>query len=204
MPAESPQTPSRSLGKPPGGFPAVFLDRDGTLNAAVVRDGQPYPPDSVSEFVLLPGVAEGCARLKAAGYVLVVATNQPDVGRGTQTQAAVEAIHAKLCELLPIDRVEVSYDSGREDPPSPFRKPAPGMLRRAAKELGIDLTRSWMVGDRWRDIDCGKNAGCRTVFIDGGYAEELRSPPDFTARSIADAVNIILAQNQTPDSVTAR
>jgi D-glycero-D-manno-heptose 1,7-bisphosphate phosphatase len=183
--------------------PAVFLDRDGTLNAAVVRAGNPYPPASVNEFVLLPGVTEGCARLKAAGYVLVVATNQPDVGRGMQSQAAVEAIHAMLVELLPIDRVEVSYDSGREDPPSPFRKPAPGMLWRAAKELGIDLTRSWMVGDRWRDIDCGKNAGCRTVFIDGGYAEKLQSPPDFTVRSFADAATIILAQCKTPDSVTA-
>jgi len=183
--------------------PAVFLDRDGTLNAAVVRDGQPFPPGSVDEFVLLPGVAEGCARLKAAGYVLVVATNQPDVGRGTQTQAAVDAIHAKLVELLPIDRVEVSYDSGREDPPSRFRKPAPGMLLRAAAELDLDLTRSWMVGDRWRDVDCGKSAGCRTVFIDGGYSGGLRNQPDFTARSFADAVNIILAQRKTPDSVTA-
>jgi D-glycero-D-manno-heptose 1,7-bisphosphate phosphatase len=182
--------------------PAVFLDRDGTLNAAVVRDGKPYPPASVSEFVLLPGVTDGCARLKAAGYVLVVATNQPDVGRGTQTRAAVEAIHARLRELLPIDRVEVSYDSGRENPPSPFRKPAPGLLLKAAKDLGLDLTRSWMVGDRWRDVDCGKSAGCRTVFIDGGYAEKLQSLADFTVNSFADAVNIILAQRQTPDSVT--
>jgi D-glycero-D-manno-heptose 1,7-bisphosphate phosphatase len=203
VPAESPKTPTRSLGKPPGGFPAVFLDRDGTLNAAVVRDGQPFPPGSVDEFVLLPGVAEGCARLKSAGYRLIVATNQPDVGRGTQTQAAVEGIHAKLVELLPVDRVEVSYDSGRENPPSPFRKPAPGMLLRAAKELGLDLTHSWMVGDRWRDVDCGKNAGCQTVFIDGGCAEKLQSPPDFIVQSFADAVNAILAQCKTPDSATA-
>ena len=173
--------------------PAVFLDRDGTLNAAVVRAGKPYPPATVAEFALLPGVAEGCARLKSAGYVLVVATNQPDVGRGTQTRAAVEAIHARMCELLPIDRVEVSYDTGRENPPSAFRKPAPGLLLRAVRELGLDPARSWMVGDRWRDVDCGKNAGCRTVFIDCGYAEELRAPPDFTVCSFADAVDIILA-----------
>jgi D-glycero-D-manno-heptose 1,7-bisphosphate phosphatase len=173
--------------------PAVFLDRDGTLNAAVVRDGKPYPPASVNEFALLPGVAEGCARLKAAGYFLIVATNQPDVGRGTQTRAAVEAIHAKLHELLPVDRIDVSYDSGRDDPPSRFRKPAPGMLLRAAEELGLDLPRSWMVGDRWRDIDCGKNAGCRTVFVDGGYTELLRAQPDFTALCFAEAVDIILA-----------
>jgi D-glycero-D-manno-heptose 1,7-bisphosphate phosphatase len=133
--------------------------------------------------------------------MLVVVTNQPDVGRGTQTRAAVEAIHAKLRALLPVDRVEVSYDSGREDPPAAFRKPAPGMLLRAAQELGLDLTLSWMVGDRWRDIDCGKNAGCRAVFIDGGYAEKLRSPPDFTVRSFTDAVDIILAHPGIPTSV---
>jgi D-glycero-D-manno-heptose 1,7-bisphosphate phosphatase len=89
--------------------------------------------------------------------------------------------------------VEVSYDPGGESPPSVFRKPAAGLLLRAARELGLDLARSWMVGDRWRDVDCGKNAGCRTVFIDCGYAEELRAPPDFMVRSFAEAVDIILA-----------
>jgi D-glycero-D-manno-heptose 1,7-bisphosphate phosphatase len=170
----------------------VFLDRDGTLNAAVVRDGKPYPPATVGELALLPGVVEGCARLKAAGYTLVVATNQPDVGRGTQSRAVVEAIHARLGALLPLDRVEVSYDPGGEDPPSPFRKPAPGMLLRAARELGLDLARSWMVGDRWRDVDCGRNAGCRTVFIDRGYHETLHLPPDHTAPDFTAAVDIIL------------
>lgn len=171
--------------------PAVFLDRDGTLNAAAVRAGKPYPPATVEEFTLLPGVAEGCARLKAAGYVLVVATNQPDVGRGTLSQTAVEAIHARMCQLLPIDRVEVSYDHGGENPPSVFRKPAPGLLLRAARELGLDLARSWMVGDRWRDVECGKNAGCHTVFIDCGYAEDLRTQPDFIVRSFSEAVSAI-------------
>jgi len=181
--------------------PAVFLDRDGTLNASFFRDGTPCPPPSVDDFSLLPGVAEGCARLKAAGYVLVVATNQPDVGRGTQTRPAVEAIHARLCELIPVDRVEVSFDSGREAPPSLFRKPAPGMLLRAAQELGLDLARSWMVGDRWRDVDCGKNAGCRTVFIDGGHGQILRTQPDFIVASFSNAVDIILA-NSGPTSPT--
>lgn len=171
-------------------LPAVFLDRDGTLNAAVIRDGRPFPPASVDELALLPGVVEGCRRLKSAGYALVVATNQPDVDRGTQDRRVVEAIHAHLCELLPIDRIEVSYDAG--DSPSPFRKPAPGMLRRAARELGLDLTRSWMIGDRWRDVDCGRNAGCRTVFIDRGYREQLRARPDYIVCSFAAAVDVVL------------
>lgn len=193
MTSQPSRAPSQESGKPAGGSPAVFLDRDGTLNAAIVREGKPYPPRSVAELQLLPGVADGCARLKAAGFILVVATNQPDVGRGTQSRAVVEAIHARLCALAPVDRVEVCYDAGGGNPPSDFRKPAPGMLLRAARELGLDLARSWMVGDRWRDIDCGRAAGCRTVFIDGGYAEGLRAPPDFTAPSFAATVDIILA-----------
>jgi len=174
--------------------PAVFLDRDGTLNVQVVRDGKPYPPETVDEFQLFPNVPEACARLAAAGYLLVVATNQPDVGRGTQSQVVVEAMHAKLRQLVPsIARIEVCYAPGRgETPPDPRRKPAPGMLLDAARELGLDLARSWMIGDRWRDIDCGKRAGVRTVFIDFGYAEELREAPDFTVRSFADAAVVIL------------
>lgn len=171
---------------------AVFLDRDGVINAAVVRDGKPYPPASVAEFALLPGVAEACAELKAAGFLLVVATNQPDVGRGTQRREDVEAMHAKMCAALPIDRVEVCYDPGQGQP-SEFRKPAPGMLLRAARELGIDLAASWMIGDRWRDIDCGAAAGCRTIFIDYGYDEQLRAQPDFLAPSLREAAAIVLA-----------
>ncbi|PTY05636.1 HAD family hydrolase [Opitutaceae bacterium EW11] len=176
--------------------PAVFLDRDGTLNAPLVRDGKPYPPASADEFVLLEGVAEGCAALKRAGFVLVVATNQPDVGRGTQSRDAVEAMHRRLCELAPIDRVEVSYSPGGENPPDPCRKPQPGMILRAAREMDLDLSRSWMVGDRWRDIDCGANANLRTVFIDWGYDEALRTKPHFTVRSFREAVAIILAQSE--------
>ncbi len=177
--------------------PAVFLDRDGTLNVQVIRDGKPYPPQSVAEFRLFPDVPEACARLAAAGFVLVVATNQPDVGRGTQSQSVVEAMHAKLQQLVPaIARIEVCYAPGRgESPPDLRRKPAPGMLLDAARVLGLDLTRSWMVGDRWRDIDCGQRAGVRTVFIDFGYAEELRAPPDFTVPTFAAATDVILRQS---------
>ncbi len=175
--------------------PAVFLDRDGTLNVQIIRGGKPYPPDTLAEFQLFPGAAGECARLKAAGYLLVVATNQPDVGRGTQAQAVVEAMHARLLELIPtLDRIEVCYHPGREVP-STHRKPAPGMLRDAAAALGIDLTRSWMVGDRWGDIDAGHAAGCRTIFIDHGYTERAPArPPEFTVKSLAGAVGIILAQ----------
>src|SRR4051794_23667312 len=108
---------------------AVFLDRDGVLNAAMVRDGKPYPPAHVGEFVLLEGVREACADLRAAGFLLIVATNQPDVGRGTQSRAAVEEMHAYLRREVPLHGIEVCYDPGG-GVPSPDRKPAPGMLLR--------------------------------------------------------------------------
>ena len=172
---------------------AVFLDRDGVINRPVVRDGLPYPPDTVEQFDVYDDVPEGCRQLKAAGFLLVVATNQPDVGRGTQSREQVEAIHATMRAALPgIDRVEVSYDAGGSGVPAPRRKPAPGMLLDAADTLGIALTQSFMVGDRWRDVDCGHAAGCRTIFLDRGYAESLRQTPDWTAGSFAEAVEIIL------------
>ena len=176
--------------------PAVFLDRDGTLNRQTIREGKPYSPNTVEEFVLFDGVPEACAKLAAAGLVLVVATNQPDVGRGKISQAVVEAMHARLQQLVPqIARIEVCYAPGLDKtaPPDRRRKPEPGMLLDAAEALGLDLKQSWMVGDRWRDVDCGKRAGVRTVFIDFGYAEELQAKPDFTVRSFAEAAEVILA-----------
>jgi len=173
---------------------AVFLDRDGVINRVLVRDGKPYPATSLAEFDILPGVEETCRLLKEAGFCLVVVTNQPDVGRGALKPELVEAIHAHICHLLPIDRIEVSYDSGQENPPSEFRKPRPGMLLRAARELGLDLSRSFMVGDRWRDIDCGHAAGCVTILVDYGYAEELRQVPDYRVKSLWEAASIILSE----------
>ena len=172
---------------------AVFLDRDGVINRPVVRDGLPYPPDTVEEFDIFEDVAAGCARLKQAGFLLVVATNQPDVGRGTQSREQVEAIHASMLASLPqLDRVEVSYDAGGAGVAAPRRKPAPGMLLDAADALGISLPASFMIGDRWRDVDCGHAAGCRTVFIDRGYQETLRQTPTYTVQSFAEAVEVIL------------
>ncbi len=172
--------------------PAVFLDRDGTLNVQTVRDGKPYAPTRFEEFRLYEGVPEACRALKRAGFLLVVATNQPDVGRGDVAREVIEAMHARLLELVPeIDRIEVSYDPGRGEV-APRRKPEPGMLLDAAKALGIDLPGSWMVGDRWKDVDCGKRAGVRTVFIDYGYGDEHDSSPDHTVRTFPEAVAFIL------------
>lgn len=182
---------------------AVFLDRDGVINRALERDAKPYPPRNLGEFEILPEVPDACARLKAAGFLLVVATNQPDVGRGTLAKEIVEEIHAHMLARLLIDRVEVCYHPGKGASDCDCRKPKPGMLRRAAVELKIDLSQSWMVGDRWRDVDCGHAAGCKTIFIDRGYAEELKQKPDFSARNLAEAADIILARLDTKNEANA-
>jgi len=173
-------------------YRAVFLDRDGVINRAIQRDGKPYPPTSLDTFEILPGVPEACARLKEAGFLLVVATNQPDVGRGTLTRETVEAMHTHMRRVLPLDRVEVCYHAGRSEPPCDCRKPRPGMLLKAARDLDIALDQSVMVGDRWRDIDAGKAAGCVTVLIDYDYQETLKAQPDYRARDLAEAAQFIL------------
>ena len=162
----------------------------------MVREGSPYPPSSISEFVVLPGVEDACRALKTAGYLLVVVTNQPDVGRGILDREAVEEIHRYMSVALPIDLVLTCFHGGEKyGQPCECRKPRPGMLQQAADKLQIVLSQSYMVGDRWRDIDCGKRAGCKTVFIDWGYAEDLRERPDHRATNLLDAARIILRDN---------
>ena len=175
---------------------AVFLDRDGVINRALEKESKPYPPTSLAEFEILPEVPAALAKLKTAGFLLVVSTNQPDVGRGTLKQDVVDTIHAHMLAQLPIDRVEVCYHAGKGLSDCDCRKPKPGMLLNAAKALGIDLAQSWMVGDRWRDVDCGHAAGCKTIFIARGYAEELKQKPDFSARNLGEAADIILSEYQ--------
>ena len=175
---------------------AVFLDRDGVISRSIVRDGLPFAPTTLSEFEILPEAPEACRRLKEAGFLLIVVTNQPEVGRGTVKQETVEEMHAKMCRELPIDCVEVCYHPGHGISHCDCRKPKPGLLLKAARELNIDLGQSWMVGGRWRDIDCGFAVGCRTLFIDRGYAESLKHVPDFRAKDLAEAAEMILADSK--------
>ena len=183
------------VAKVEGARRAVFLDRDGVLNRAVVRNGHPYPPSRVEDFELHDDVVAGCARLKAANFLLVVITNQPDVGRGKQSRETVEAMHLKMQSTVPsLDRIEICYHAGeRYGDPCDCRKPRPGLILRAAAELKIDLGSSYVIGDRWRDVDCAHAAGCRAIFIQRSYEESLREMPDFTVTTFTDAVNTVLA-----------
>jgi D-glycero-D-manno-heptose 1,7-bisphosphate phosphatase len=172
--------------------PGVFLDRDGVINRAVVRDGKPYPPASLAELELTPGALEALTALQRAGFRLIVVTNQPDVARGTMRRETVDEIHAYLLQTLPLDDIRVCWDA--RETGSRCYKPAPGMLLDAAAEHGIDLARSFMVGDRWRDVGAGKAAGTFTIFIECGYQEPLKDQPDAIVNSLAEAVEIILSK----------
>lgn len=178
---------------------AVFLDRDGVLNRAVVKDGKPYPPASAEEMEIPTGTADALSELKRLGYLLIVVTNQPDVARGRQSKEAVEAMHTRMAAVLPLDAFRVCYHDDAED--CPCRKPRPGLLTEAAAEFGIGLANSFMVGDRWRDVDAGAAAGCRTVWIDQGYRERGPSqPPDSRVKDLWEAVKYIARLSEDRDA----
>lgn len=169
---------------------AVFLDRDGVLNRARMVDGKPYPPRGVADLELLPGVRDACLALRSAGLPLLVVTNQPDVARGTQSAETLVAIHQELMGRIPLDDLLCCLHDDSDG--CQCRKPAPGLLLEAADRFQLSLERSVMVGDRWRDIEAGKRAGCATVFLDAGYDERKPEAPDFVAGSLIEAVPWIL------------
>ena len=169
---------------------AVFLDRDGVINRSHVRNGKPYAPRTLAEFRLLPGVTGAVAELKAAGYLVIVVTNQPDVGHGLISPATLDAMHARLRRTVAVDDIYVCPH--RQDERCSCRKPKPGLLRRAMARWGVEPAGSIMIGDRWNDVVAGKKAGLYTAFIDRNYAEALVEEPDVTARSLPHAVAQIL------------
>ncbi len=172
---------------------AVFLDRDGVLNEALVRDGRPYPPASIEELQIVPGAASALARLKQAGFALIVVSNQPDVARGAQTRDAVEAMNNLLRAALPIDDFILCFHD--ESDGCGCRKPKPGLILEGAAKYGIDLAKSFMIGDRWRDMDAGAAAGCTTLLIDYGYRERPpQNQPSYRVGSLGAAVDRILEE----------
>ncbi len=170
---------------------AVFLDRDGVLNEAVIRDGKPYPPSSIAELVIAPEIKPALLLLRNAGFLLIVVSNQPDVRRGKTAREDVEAINAALCAQLPLDEIRTCYHDDADQ--CSCRKPAPGMLLEAALAHKLDLPASFIVGDRWRDVEAGFRAGCKTVFLDRGYREKRPDRADAVVRSLPEAVAWILS-----------
>jgi D-glycero-D-manno-heptose 1,7-bisphosphate phosphatase len=171
---------------------AVFLARDGVINRCEVRNGKPYAPRRLQDFKLLPRTRTAVAALKQAGLLVIVVTNQPDIGNGLVARAEVDAMHTRLRRLLPVD--DIYLCPHRQDAGCRCRKPRSGMLRQAARDWHIDLGRSFLVGDRAGDIVAGRKVGCYTVFLDRGYAEPRPKDTDKSAKSLHSAVNQILSQ----------
>lgn len=171
---------------------AVFLDRDGVINRAIVHDGKSYPPTCLNEVEILPLVGLALAKLKIAGYFLIVVTNQPDVATGKTSKLVVDQINSYLASSLPIDEFRTCFHDDKDD--CRCRKPLPGALVDAAIEYQINLKNSFMVGDRWRDIEAGAAAGCKTFFINYGYREKQPDFPDFIVSSLAEAAEIIIGE----------
>jgi D-glycero-D-manno-heptose 1,7-bisphosphate phosphatase len=166
------------------------MDRDGVISRAIENARRPQAPQSLAQLELLPDVPAALAALKAGGYLLVVVTNQPDIARGTTPRAAVEAMNEWLQSLLPLDAVFTCPHDDAER--CMCRKPLPGLITRAAAELHVACAASYMVGDRWRDIEAGRRAGCRTFFVDHGYEERRPDSYDFRVTCLKDAAEIIL------------
>jgi transaldolase len=171
---------------PPSLTRAVFLDRDGVLNVPVIKNGKPYPPAVVEEFRLIAGVEEATEALVKAGFLLIVITNQPDPLRGTQRKETVEEMHALLKQWLPIHDILTAWDEH-----SPDYKPGIGLIEEAVRKYNIDLKQSFFVGDRWRDVECGKRAGCFTILVDNKCQEPLTSEPDLYCANLLEAARSI-------------
>ena len=186
-------TPAK-VGSEPPTRRAVFLDRDGVLNEAVIEAGRPYPPRRVEDVRLVDGVEEACSQLRDAGWLLIVVTNQPDIARGTTSRGDVDAIHTVIANRIDLDAVLVCDHDDADA--CACRKPLPGLLHQAAQRFGISLEDSVMVGDRWKDVEAGRLAGCRTVFIDCGYSERPASSPDLTVTSLREALPWILSTHR--------
>lgn len=173
---------------------AIFLDRDGVINRSIMRLGRPHPPAHLDELEILPGVGEALVRLKSAGFALIVVTNQPDIARGTQTKAVVDAINDRLAALLPLDEIRVCWHDDADQ--CSCRKPKPGLLTRSPIYA---LSASVMVGDRWRDIEAGQRAGCRaSVLVDYGDDEGHHISPDVRVSSLSQAADWILSTMVKP------
>ena len=174
---------------------AVFLDRDGVLNKAIVRNGKAYSPRSKEEFIIVNGVAEAVATLRRAAFKVFVVTNQPDIARGELAQADLDWMTEKILTETNVDEILVCPHDDQHG--CTCRKPAPGMLIECSKKWGIDLQKSYMVGDGWKDMEAGKKAGCKCLLIDAEYNKGVST--DWHANSLVEAVKIILRRENNGD-----
>lgn len=171
---------------------AVFLDRDGVLCDAIVRDGRAYAPTALHDFRLVGDAATQVARLRQAGFVCLVFTNQPELARGMLAPDTLEAMHHLLREQVAVDDVYVCPHDPAEG--CECHKPKPGMLYAAAKQWSLSLPDSFVIGDRWRDVDAGAAAGCFTILLERSYSASFTA--DACVADLAAAVDLVLARRR--------
>jgi len=183
---------ARVVGRKPTGRTAVFFDRDGVLAIPEIRDGRSFAVRRLEDFVVYPDAEESVRRVREMGAIAVVVTNQPDVGNGLVGKAIVEEMHQRLRRMVPVDAVYACYHTRADG--CACRKPKPGMLLAASRDLGIDLSRSVMVGDRASDVAAGHEAGCRAILIErDGYPDEDSAGADWVAANLTEALDHICA-----------
>lgn len=167
---------------------AVFLDRDGVLNAIVPRDGRPGSPRRFDELVVVEGAGRAVERLRAAGWLAFIVTNQPDIARGLMPQAELDAIMAAIRDEIEVDDAVVCPHDDADG--CACRKPRPGMLLSLAERWGVDPARSYMIGDTERDMGAARAAGCRGILLRRGYNADARA--DARVETLDEAVTLIL------------
>ena len=168
---------------------AVLLDRDGVINRAIVKNGLPTSPNSLDELEILPGVKESILRLKKLNFICIVVTNQPDVPRRKINKNTVIKINNFLKKKIGLDDIFVCYHDDKDN--CNCRKPKPGLLLQAGKKWNVDFRKSFMIGDRWRDIQAGEKVGCKTIYLDYNYKDIKPKNPDFITHKLLNAVYII-------------
>jgi D-glycero-D-manno-heptose 1,7-bisphosphate phosphatase len=173
---------------------AVFLDRDGVLNEPIVRDGRAYAPLDVRDFRVVSGAAGAIARLRAAGLLAIVVTNQPEVARGTLAPVALLAMHTRLRKNVAVDDVWTCPHEPTDG--CDCRKPRPGLLVGAARKWDVDLGESFLIGDRWHDIEAGRAVGCYTVLLERPYS--ACTTADARAENLETAVAAVLTRAGEP------
>jgi D-glycero-D-manno-heptose 1,7-bisphosphate phosphatase len=172
---------------------AVFLDRDGVLAEAIVRaDGKVYAPTHVEDFVVVSEAAEQVARLRAAGFLCILFTNQPELANGLLLQADLDEMHRRLRAAVPLDDVYVCPHDKAEG--CRCHKPATGLIDDAVARWGIDLAASYVIGDRWRDVEAGRAAGCYSILIERPYSAASRA--DARVGTLEEAVDTVLGHTR--------
>jgi len=172
---------------------AVFLDRDGVVNQPIIIDNKPFPPHSLKELVVYDSLSDDLKLLRNNNFLIFIITNQPDVKRGRANHIEIEEINNYLMKSYDFDDIFCCYHD--DDDNCDCRKPKPGAILYFAKKYKIDLNKSFLIGDRKKDILSANNAGCLSVFIDFGYSEAKPETQNYTASNLSAAVNIILGKN---------